>query len=153
MSQFVAFSLSSQRFALPLASVERILGVVEITPLPKAPPIILGIVNIRGFMVPVFDLRRRFGLPDREIELQDHLIVSRSRHRRVALIVDEANSVMECPEKDIVKANEILPDLEYVEGVATLDEGIVLIHNLDKFLSLEEEMLLDEAITDAQTVS
>lgn len=150
MIQLVVFGLDHQRYALPLAAVERILRSVEITPLPKAPPIVLGIVNIGGRIVPVVNLRKRFGLPDKEIELQDQLILGRSGCRTVALVVDETSSVLERPERDVITAQEILSGLEYVQGVAKLEDGMILIHDLNRFLSLEEEAALDAALASAE---
>ena len=65
--QIVVFALDDRRIALPLAAVERVVRAVEVTPLPKAPAVVLGAVNVQGNLVPVFHLRRRFRMPEREI--------------------------------------------------------------------------------------
>ena len=153
MIQLVVFGLDDQRYALPLAAVERIVRVVEFTSLPKAPPIVLGIVNIGGRIVPVVNVRKRFRLPEKEIELGDHLILGQAGCRPVALVVDEVSSVVERPEREVIAAQEILPRLEYVQGVAKLEDGMILIHDLDKFLSLEEEAALDKALASAQNLN
>ena len=150
MIQLVAFGLDHQRYALRLAAVERILRSVEVTLLPKAPPIVLGIVNISGRIVPVVNVRKRFRLPEKEIELGDHLILGQAGRRPVALVVDEVSSVVERPEREVIAAQEILPGLEYVQGVAKLEDGLLLIHDLNTFLSLEEEGTLDKAMREIQ---
>src|SRR3990170_1876614 len=99
MIQLLAFGMAQQRYALPLAAVERVVRAVEITPLPKAPPMVLGIVNIGGHIVPVFNVRSRFRLPERDMDLRDQLIL-----------------------------------------------------DLDKFLSSEEEVILDRALAEAQSL-
>ena len=71
-SILVAFALNEQRYALRLAIVERIVRMVEITPLPNAPDIVLGVVNLQGRIIPIFNIRRRFGLEEREPDLDDH---------------------------------------------------------------------------------
>ncbi|MBI1955033.1 MAG: purine-binding chemotaxis protein CheW [Acidobacteria bacterium] len=152
ITRLVTFGLDDQRYALPLTAVERIVRIGEITPLPKAPPIVLGIVNIGGRILPVFNVRRRFRLPEREMDLRDQLIIGQTAHRMVALVVDEVSTVLERPEREVIGAQEILPGLEYVQGVARLEDGMILIHDLDKFLSLEEEAVLDRALAEAQTV-
>jgi len=150
MIQLVAFSLNDRRYALPLAVVERIVRAVDITPLPKAPPIVLGIVNVGGTIIPVVNMRQRFRLPDREIEPRDQFILGRTGRRIVALVADEVSSVAERPESEVIATQEILPGLEGVEGVVGLDDGMILIYDLTKFLSLEEETALDEALAETK---
>ena len=152
MIQLLAFGMAQQRYALPLAAVERVVRAVEITPLPKAPPMVLGIVNIGGHIVPVFNVRSRFRLPERDMDLRDQLILGQTEHRMVALVVDEVSAVMERAESEVIKAQEILPGLEYVQGVARLEDGMILIHDPDKFLSSEEEAILDRALAEAQSL-
>lgn len=144
--QLVIFTLAEQRYALNLFTVERIVPVVEITPLPKASEIVLGVVNMKGRIIPVLDIRRRFRLPERKMDLSDRLIIARTSARMVAFTADAVTGVVEHSEEEIVAAEKILPGLEYVEGVLKLEDGLVLIHDLDKFLSLDEEKTLDEAL-------
>jgi purine-binding chemotaxis protein CheW len=146
VDQLVVFTLDEQQYALPLAAVERIVRALEITPLPKAPEIVLGVVNIQGRVIPVFNIRKRFNLPEREISLNDHLILARTSRRPVALVVDEVSGVIDRPEGEVVAAEDILAGMEYVEGVVKLEQGMILIHDLNKFLSLEEEIELGEAV-------
>jgi purine-binding chemotaxis protein CheW len=72
--KLVIFTLDEQRYALHLAAVERVVRMVELTSLPKAPEIVLGVVNVRGRVVPVVNLRKRFGLAERGIRLSDHIL-------------------------------------------------------------------------------
>ncbi len=140
------FTLDNQRFALPVSSMERVFPVVEVTPLPDAPDIVTGIVNIHGSIIPVFNIRRRFRLPETAVNLTDKLIIAHTAGRSVGIVVDAVSDVMEYPEKDIVNADKIVPGMEYIDGVAKLDDNIILIHNIDKFLSPGEENKLDEAV-------
>ena len=145
-NQVVLFTLDGQQYGLRLSAVDRIVRVVEVTPLPKAPEIVLGVVNLQGRVIPVFDIRRRFRLLQREIQLSDHLIVAHTTRRTVALVVDSVTAVVEPSEQELVEPREILPNLEYVEGVAKQEDGMILIHDLDGFLSLEEDRALDDAM-------
>lgn len=144
--QLIAFALDNHKFALPLPSVERIVRIVEITRLPKAPEIVIGIVNMQGRIIPVVDIRKRFRLPEREITLNDNLVITQTSRRLVGIVVDMLCGVVECPEQEIIMADNILPSAEYVEGVAKLKDGLIIIHNIDKFLSFEEEKMLGDAI-------
>ncbi len=142
----VVFSIDGQRFALRLAVVDRIERMVEITPLPKAPENVLGVVNRQGQIVPVFNLRRRLRLPERAVDPLDQLVFARTQHRSAALAVDAVEGVMEATERDLVASDAVLPGLEMLEGVAKLSDGLALIHDLDRFLSLKEEAALAEAM-------
>jgi purine-binding chemotaxis protein CheW len=146
LNHLIVFALDRQRYALPLPVVDRVVRMVAITPLPKAPDIVLGVVNIQGRVIPVIDMRRRFRLPEREIALTDQLVVAHTMRRPVALVADAVQDVITCAEQSLIAAENILPQVEYVEGVVKLTDGLILIHDLDKFLSLEEESSLDQAL-------
>lgn len=145
-NRLVVFTLNDRRYGLPLSAVDRIVRVVDITFLPKAPDIVLGVVNVQGRVMPVIDVRRRFRLPEREVALTDQMVLARATRRPVALVVDSVTGVLEYSEQKAVGAQDVLPDLQYVEGVVKLDDGLILIHDLDTFLSLEEEAGLERAL-------
>ena len=145
-NQLVAFTLDSQQYALHLSAVERVIHAVEITPLPKAPEIVSGVVNVHGDVIPVVDVRKRFRLPERETALSDRIVIAHTAARPVALLVNGVGSGTERSQDEIVAAEKIVPGIEYVEGVCKLEDGLVFIHDLDTFLSLEEGKALDEAL-------
>ena len=145
-NHLIVFCLDGQRYALSLATVEKVVRAVEVTCLPKAPDIVLGIINVQGRVIPLINIRRRFRLPEREMTLTDQIVIAHTARRPVALVVDAVTGVLECPERKAVAARDILPDVEYVEGVVKLEDGLILIHNLDRFLSLDEEASLDRAL-------
>lgn len=142
----VIFTLGDQRYALPLPSADRVVRMVAITPLPNAPDIILGVVNIQGRVIPVINMRRRFCLPEREISLTDQLIVAHTERRHVALVADTVLDVIACTAQSLIAAEDIVPRIKYVDGVIKLTDGLIFIHDLNKFLSLEEEVSLDQAL-------
>lgn len=144
--QLVVFVLDGRRYALALAVVERIIGMVEIAPFPKAPEIVGGVIDFHGELMPVFDVRRRFRLPARPHRLQDQLLIARTRRRRVALAVDAVEDVVTCPAGAQIDPATVVPGLEYVRGVTRIEpHGLVFVHDLDSFLSLEEEEALAAA--------
>jgi purine-binding chemotaxis protein CheW len=124
----VVFSLDNQRYALALDRVQRAMRVVAITPLPKAPPIVLGIVDLGGVVIPVINVRQRFNHPPRDVRLSDHLIVAATGKRTVALLVDETNGVIGASPESLAPAAEILPTLELFDGAMKLEDGLILIH-------------------------
>ncbi len=142
----VIFALDEQRFGLDIAAIERVVRVVEITPLPDAPTGVIGIVNLQGRVLPVLDLRRRFHFPAREMQLSDHFLIAHAAGRTVALLVDAVTGVTEWNHGMAIPAAEILPGFQGIEGAVKLEGDIVLIHDLEKFLSLEESSRLDAAL-------
>jgi purine-binding chemotaxis protein CheW len=145
-ASLILFSLHGQRYALRLDAVERVVRAAAITPLPKAPEIVLGILDLQGEIIPVIDLRKRFRLPDRALLPEDQFLIARARSLRVALVMDETVGIMEEPEPGPMPPAGMLSGTEYVAGVVRTDDGLVIIHDLDTFLSLEEEASLVDAL-------
>ncbi|MGR9045041.1 MAG: chemotaxis protein CheW [Gammaproteobacteria bacterium] len=146
VDQYLIFVLDGRRYALPLSAVDQVARRVEITALIKAPPIIAGVINVQGRVVPVFDIRLRFGLAERRALLTDRLIIAHTARWTVALVVDDVLDLAVCSEWNLVEADRILPQLAYVEGVVKHNDGLILIHDLERFLSLDEEMALQTAL-------
>ncbi len=142
----VVFRLDAWRYALPLASVERIVRAVAVTTLPRAPSIVLGVIDVAGRILPVLDLRRRFGLPAKEIAPASQFLIARTSRRTVVLVVDETQEVAARGDAAAVDAADIVPGLAHVRGVVRLGDGLVLIHDLENFLSLDEAHALDAAL-------
>jgi purine-binding chemotaxis protein CheW len=142
-SQLVVFTLDAQLYALPLASVQRVVRMVEVTPLPNAPEIVLGVIDVHGSIVPVMSMRRRFGRPEPEASVSGQLIVADTETRCVALVVTSVSGVIERTVEEVTEAEKIVPGAQYVEGISKLEDGIVFIHNVDRFLSKEEDQQLD----------
>lgn len=146
---YLVFTLDQHRFALALAEVERVVPALELTPLPGAPHLVPGIFNLQGKIVTAISLRRRFGLPDRELALSDHFVVTRALGRTVALMVDDTRGVVSQAHAEIVPAKAFLPEQPYVCGVMRLPDGIVLIQDLDRLLTAEEDQHLARVLQEA----
>jgi purine-binding chemotaxis protein CheW len=144
---YLLFALDELRYAIPLSAVERVIRAVEITPLPKAPGIVLGVIDVRGRIMPVVDVRSRFRLPARETACEDRFILVRMPRRRVALIVDSVSGIRKFAQDEIAGVEQFLPVAEYLQGIAAAADGLILINDLDRFLSLDEEEALDAALS------
>ena len=121
--QYVLFLLDNQEYIVPLAAVERVVRAVEITPLPQAPPGILGVINVHGRIVPVINLRRRLGLREQGLRLDDHLVIAQPGERLVAVVVDEVRGIMEPSTHSVVAAGELFPGTTHLEGAVKTEEG------------------------------
>lgn len=149
--ELVHYTLDGNGYGLPLRVVERILPMVAISPLPKAPPIVLGVVNVHGTVIPVVDLRRRFGLPSRDYGLGGRLLLARTSRRLLAFPVDEVLGVSEVPAEDVSPPEAVLPGIGQVAGIVRLAGGLLLIQDLDACLALDEERQLDAALGEGRS--
>jgi purine-binding chemotaxis protein CheW len=148
--QVLVFEVEGQRYALPAADVQELVRAVRIVPLPRAPAVVEGIINLRGQVIPVLDVRARFRLPSRPLAHTDHFIVARAEQRLVALHVDRALDLVNLDTRDVQEARSVVPGVEYVSWVARLPQDLVLIHDLRTFLSQAEADSLAEALPDGQ---
>lgn len=147
ISRWVVFGLDAGRYALPLVVVDRIVRAVHVTPLPLAPRAVLGAIDVEGHVLPVFNLRHKFRLPERAIDPADYFLIARTAQRTVVLVIDAAHGVLEHPAAAVIDAAHIAPTLGQVRGVISLEDGLVLIHDLEVFLSPDEARALDRAMS------
>jgi purine-binding chemotaxis protein CheW len=144
--EILVFLLAGHRYALWGDDVRELLRAVAVVPLPAAPRIVEGVINLRGRVVPVLDIRRRFGLPGKPLEPSDHLIVAAAGARLVAIRADRALDLAVIDRAD-VSAGELRTD--HVAGVARLADGLAVIHDLATFLDADEGAALDHALSAA----
>ena len=143
--QILVFTLDELSYALPLSIVVKVIHSIEIRHLPKAPEIISGIINIKGQIIPVADIRKRFGLVEREIDPDDKLIIADTGKRQVAILVGSVIGIRDLATRQFANSKEALPFAEYSWGVANVDNELILIYDFEKFLSLDEEKVLEQA--------
>ncbi|HSV34153.1 MAG TPA: chemotaxis protein CheW [Ramlibacter sp.] len=147
--QLVVFSLDRQRFALPLAMVRRVVRAAEVTAIPNAPGVVSGVVDVQGEVIAVLDVRARLGMPHRPISLSDQFLIARTRQRSVALVIDQAQGLVEVTGIEAAPPSLDAPWFSQFQGVAQLNDGLVLIQDLEKFLSPLEACVLDRALEEA----
>lgn len=151
--RLVLFVIDEQKYGLPLQVVDRVLRAVEVTALPEAPRIVAGVFSLQGRPVPVVDLRRRFGLPERGIDVDDHFIVAKSSTMLVALPVDEALGLAKGLDDARVPAADVVPDLNYVESVVSAGSEMVFVLDIDTVLTDDEEHALRDHLDEAPGTS
>jgi purine-binding chemotaxis protein CheW len=144
--QIVVFTLDDQTYAFPLSTVMKVIHAIEIRRLPGSPEIITGIINIKGQIIPVADIRKRFGLANRETELNDRIIIINTGSREIAMLVDSVTGIIDLKPIQMTETGEKLFFAENVNGVAKIGDDLVLIYDPDRFLGLEEEKELDHAL-------
>lgn len=148
--KIVHFSLDQLRYALPVSDVLTVERAVEITPVSNAPVSVTGVINFHGAIIPVLDLRKIFGLPPREIRLEDRFIIARTSQRLVVLVADSVAGVSDHDSRDRNTAGKPLEYSKHASGIVTKDHGIVLLADLESILSPDEQHLLDHALAEGQ---
>ena len=145
--RLLLLAVDGQTYALHLEAVDRVLRMAEVTPLPGAPDAVEGVINIQGEVIPVASIRRRLGLAHRGVAVSDSLVVAHARTRRLAIIAESVLGVVERPADAVVSTGDIVArGIQHIEGVLKTSDGLVLIQDLDRFFSPEEEQSLDLAL-------
>lgn len=146
MRLLVVFGIGGQRYALDLPVVERILRMVKVATLPKAPAIVLGVINFHGEIIPAIDMVRRFGYPPSQCGLSSFLMLAKTSRRKLAFPVGEVYGVQAVPSESISLPEAGVFGTGLVAGAVPLSDGVLLIHDLDTLLSSNEEQGLTEAL-------
>lgn len=144
--RWVLLAVDGQTYALHLETVDRVLRMAEITPLPGAPHVVEGVINLQGEVLTVVSIRRRLGLAHRGVTVSDSLVVAHARNRRLAIIAESVQGVVERPADALVNVGDLAQGVQHIEGLLKTSDGLVLIHDLERFFSPEEEKSLDLAL-------
>ncbi len=142
------FDLDAHEYGIPLHVVREVVRAVEVAPLAGAPAVVEGIIDFHGSIVPVFSLRRRFGLHERPVALTDRFIIVDTGERDAALHVDGVRSLAKVDESLIRDADTLVRGGAHIAGAVTVAdvEGLVLLHDVTTFLAMAEEESLDAAL-------
>jgi purine-binding chemotaxis protein CheW len=145
-TQLVAFVLESEEFACDINDVREVLKMIRVTPLPRSLDFVEGVINLRGEVIPVIDLRKRFGLPKMERTDENRIIIVEVDDRMVGLIVDSVTEVIRISNTHIQDAPDQVAGgrTHLIMGVGKIDERLLIILNLGRILTDEEQLALDE---------
>lgn len=138
--QLVTFRLKDETYGINVMQVQEVLRVTEIAPVPGAPQYVLGIINLRGNVVTVIDTRTRFGLPTTERDDASRIVIIESEEQVVGILVDSVAEVVELRHSEIDSAPNIGNEesARYIQGVASRDEDLLIVVDLNKLLTEEE---------------
>jgi purine-binding chemotaxis protein CheW len=144
MLQLVSFKLREEEFGVNILQVQEIIRMQEITNVPNAPDFVEGVINLRGRVIPIVDLRKRFGLEAKEHSKATRIIVVMIDQVTVGLIVDEVSEVLRIPEDTVEPPPPIVAGIEadYIKGVGKLEDRLLILLDLNKILSQEERSSL-----------
>lgn len=144
--QLVTFHVGDEEFGVEILEVREINRMMEITRVPHAPDFVEGVVNLRGQVIPVVDLRKRFGLGAVERDKNARIVVVELGDRVVGFLVDSVSEVLRVPRGVVEPPPAIVGgiDSEYIEAVVKLDDRLLILLNLQKLLTKGENQELGE---------
>ncbi|MBU9714531.1 chemotaxis protein CheW [Evansella tamaricis] len=136
----IVFQLQNEEYGVSVEQVRSIERIQHITRVPKTPIFVKGVINLRGVVTPIIDLRSRFDMEEVEQTESTRIIIVSVNDMNVGLIVDSANDVIDIPAEDIEDPPEIVGGIEinYIRGVAKLDKRLLILLNLDEVLTQQE---------------
>lgn len=143
--QVVSFRLGGEEYGVDIAQVQEIIRMVEITHVPRAPHFMEGVINLRGQLIPIIDLRTRFGMPRIDPTKSTRIVVTEIGNKRVGIVVDSVSEVLNIPIENVEEAPEMVAGVgtEYIQGVGKLGERLIIMLDLTMVISTEEKQQLE----------
>jgi purine-binding chemotaxis protein CheW len=147
--QLVTFRLGNEEFSLDILKVQEIIRHMDLTRVPRTPEFVDGVINLRGRVIPVLDLRKRFGLPKDENTNETRIIVVDVDNRTVGLKVDAVSEVLRLPADTVEPPPAIITSVEseYIKGVGKLDGRLLILLDVAKILTCTERDALGNVTT------
>ena len=142
--KYLTFNLANEDYGIGILKVKEIIGIMPITSVPQTPKFIKGVVNLRGKVIPVIDLRSRFGMDEIEYTDRTCIIVVETKGRKgmilIGIVVDAVSEVINIKAEDIEETPTFSVDLDtrYILGIAKFDDGVKILLDIDWVLSPEE---------------
>ncbi len=138
--QLVSFNIGSEEFGVDILKVQEINRVVEITRVPQAPHYVEGVINLRGKVIPIVDLRKRFNLEEKEYDKNTRIVVVDISGNIMGMVVDSVSEVLRLPANTIEPPPEIVANInsEYIKGVAKLEDRLLIFLDLSKVIDVNE---------------
>lgn len=152
LMQLVGFGVANERFGVDILMVQEILRSAEVTAVPNSPEFVEGVINLRGNIVPVIDLRKRLNLYDEKTSAKKSwVLILNIDNRVVGFIVDHVSEVLKIEEDSIETAPDIIVaglESQYIQGVCEISGGLIIILDFDLVLFNEEQKVLGELSSD-----
>ncbi len=142
--QLVTFRLGNEEFSVDILKVQEIIRLMELTRVPKAPEFIEGVINLRGKVIPVMDLRKRFAMPEAEDTSEARIIVVELESTPVGFRVDGVSEVLRLPADTVEPPPTMMSgvETEYIKGVGKLDDRLIILLDVEKVLTEKDFAVL-----------
>ncbi len=145
--QFVSFMIEDEYYGVEILKVQEIVGMTKITSVPNMASYVRGVINLRGKVVPVVDMRLKFNMDEREYDAVTVILIVEVKGREVGMIVDSVSDVVEIPKQQIQETPHFNAtiDTNYIHGIGNLNDMLVILLDVDRILSTDELERMDQA--------
>ncbi len=144
-NQFVTFYINDELYGIPVLQVQEIIGMTKITSVPNSLPYMKGVIDLRGEVVPVIDMRNKFGMPETEYSSFTVIIIVEVGDRLVGMVVDSVSDVLNIPVKDMREMPQLSSKVQrdFIDGIGQCGSDLVIILNAERILTTEELNRID----------
>lgn len=149
--KFLTFFIGDEEYGLEILSVHEIIGIMDVTAVPRTPRHILGVINLRGKIIPILELRLKFGLPSIESTEETCIIVVQCGAVQMGIVVDKVSEVLDIPSEDIEDAPSFGESVntDYILGIGKSNDTVKLLLDIDKIISSKDMDLIEDIADDS----
>lgn len=153
--QLVVFDLAQEAYGVDINVVREIIRMQDITSVPKTLEFVKGVINLRGRVIPVVDLRKRFALPEAEHTKDSRIVVVDISGQDIGMVVDAVTEVMRIPNSSVAPPSAIITstDSDYLQGIVKLESKLIILLDLDRVFTEDEKQLLEEEATPEESLA
>ncbi len=143
--QYVVFELGKEEYGIDIMNVKEIVPYQESVKIPNAPVFVNGIINFRGNVIPIVDLKKKFNLPECTVDSNTRIIVINLENKQIGFIVDEASQTLRLEDENIDPTPDVISsvDRRYITGVGKLDNRLIILIDLEKVLTEEDKAKIE----------
>lgn len=142
LTQLISFMVGKEEYGLEILTVKEVIRIREITRIPKAPVFVKGIINLRGDVIPIIDLREKFGLEIQEYTTMTRVIIVEVDGKSIGMVVDSVSQVIRIAQSEVEPPPPLIGGIsaEYLRGVGKIGEKLIIMLNIDKILTVDEKI-------------
>ena len=146
VDQLITFIVEKENYGVNIQEVKEVIKIREITKLPKAPSFVKGVINLRGDVIPIIDFRDKFGLEQMEYTDMTRVIVVEVDNKSIGVVVDSVSHVIRISHDEITPPPPMIGGIaeEYLIGIGKIGEDLIILIDIEKILTFEEKIELDE---------
>ena len=145
--QIVSFKVGEEDYGIPIRDIQRVIRLPNITHLPQTPDFLRGIINLEGEVVPIIDMHERFEMETEEYNKSTRVIIVRMKDKDVGMIVDSVSQVQVVAQENIEEVGDFISGISknYIQGIAKVDEKMIILLKIEKILSTKEFSIISKA--------
>ncbi|MCP5005936.1 MAG: purine-binding chemotaxis protein CheW [Planctomycetes bacterium] len=144
--KFLTFVLNDEEYGIEILKVREIIGVIDITSVPQTPHYLKGVINLRGKVIPIIDLRLKFSMPEQAHKQETCIIVAEVSGDQIGVVVDDVSEVLDIKGGEIEETPQFGQglDTDFIMGLGKANDKIIIMLDIDKVLSTEELELIEQ---------